>query len=79
MMKKSIELDIDVIENIVVEELKSYYNLCNTPDKVDCSDDVIDVDHSILNAIDRVLQDYMDIYQYRQWKMEVGSENPSNK
>jgi len=79
MMKKSIELDIDVIENIVVEELKDYYNLCNERNKVDCSDDVIDVDYGILNAIDRVLQDYMPIYEYERWKMKVGSENPSDK
>jgi len=73
MMKKSIELDIGVIENIVVEELKDYYNLCNRPNQVDCSDDVIDVDHSILDAIDRVLQDYMSVYDYELWKAGLKS------
>jgi len=75
MMKKSIELDIGVVENIVVEELKDYYNLCNVPNKVDCSDDVIDVDYGILNAIDRVLQEYMTAHEYEQWRAQLELNN----
>jgi len=75
MKQKSIELDIDVIENIVVEELKSYYNLCNTPDKVDCSDDVIDPDQDLLQALDRVLQEYMTAHEYEQWRAQLESPN----
>jgi hypothetical protein len=71
-MKKSIELDIDVIENIVVEELKDYYNLCNVPNKIDCSDDVIDPDQDLLQALDRVLQEYMTAHEYAEWQIELG-------
>ena len=73
MMKKSIELDIDVIENIVIEELKDYYNLCNRSNKVDCSDDVLDPDQDLLQALDRVLQDYMSVYDYELWKAKLKS------
>jgi len=75
MMKKSIELGVDVIENIVVEELKDYYNLCNVPNKIDCSDDVIDPDQDLLKSIDRVLQEYMTVYEYEQWRAQLELNN----
>ena len=75
MMKKSIELDVDVIENIVVEELKDYYNLCNVPNKIDCSDDVIDPDQDLLQALDRVLQEYMTAHEYEQWRAQLELNN----
>lgn len=75
MMKKSIELGVDVIENIVVEELKDYYNLCNVPNKIDCSDDVIDPDQDLLQALDRVLQEYMTAHEYEQWQAQLELNN----
>jgi len=75
MMKKSIELDVDVIENIVVEELKDYYNLCNVPNKIDCSDDFIDPDQDLLRALDRVLQEYMTAHEYEQWQAQLELNN----
>jgi len=75
MMKKSIELGVDVIENIVVEELKDYYNLCNVPNKIDCSDDVIDPDQDLLQALDRVLQEYMTAHEYEQWRSQLELNN----
>jgi hypothetical protein len=74
-MKKSIELDVDVIEDIVVEELKDYYNLCNVPNKIDCSDDVIDPDQDLLQALDRVLQEYMTAHEYEQWQAQLELNN----
>ena len=75
MMKKSIELDVDVIENIVVEELKDYYNLCNVPNKIDCSDDVLDPDQDLLQALARVLQEYMTAHEYEQWRAQLELNN----
>jgi len=75
MIKKSIELGVDVIENIVVEELKDYYNLCNVPNKIDCSDDVIDPDQDLLQALDRVLQEYMTAHEYEQWRAQLELNN----
>jgi hypothetical protein len=75
MIKKSIELDVDVIEDIVVEELKDYYNLCNVPNKIDCSDDVIDPDQDLLQALDRVLQEYMTAHEYEQWQAQLELNN----
>lgn len=75
MIKKSIELGVDVIEDIVVEELKDYYNLCNVPNKIDCSDDVIDPDQDLLQALDRVLQEYMTAHEYEQWQAQLELNN----
>jgi len=75
MIKKSIELGVDVIENIVVEELKDYYNLCNVPNKIDCSDDVIDPDQDLLQALDLVLQEYMTAHEYEQWRAQLELNN----
>lgn len=74
-MKKSIELDNDVIDNIVVEELKDYYNRCNVPNKIDCSDDVIDPDQDLLQALDRVLQEFMSAHEYKQWRAQLELNN----
>lgn len=57
-------------DEIVVKSLQEYYTLCSQPNKVDCSDDVIDPDEDLLWAIDRVLVDYMGPDCYNAWKKE---------
>jgi hypothetical protein len=57
-------------DNLVVKSLKKYYDICSKPDKVDCSDDIIEPDQELLQAIDRVLADYMPQDDYDRWKNE---------
>ena len=57
-------------DEIVVIALKNYYNLCNKPDKIDNSDDILEPDTELLSAIDRVLQDFMPYSDYLKWKKE---------
>ena len=86
LRKMSSQLDIlqcedvllaaDIIQGLededffVIRALKDYYKLCAKPDKIDNSDDVIEPDETILNAIDRVLQDYMTPDEYFRWTIE---------
>lgn len=66
-----VEVDLDTTD-IVITELKDYYNLCKQYDKIDCSDDVIDPDIKLLKAIERVLRDYLTKQEYDAWYKEHG-------
>lgn len=66
-----VEVDIDVYE-IVIQELKEYYNLCKRYDKIDCSDEVIEPDTKILRAIEVVLGDFLTKEEYDAWYKEHG-------
>lgn len=63
----------DIEDNIVIKSLKDYYESCAKPNRIDNSDDIIEPDETILNAIDRVLQDYMPPDDYSEWKNEKGA------
>jgi len=56
---KTVTLSDEQIDEIVVEELKSYY-------------DAVDGDPNITWAIDRVLLDFMIPEDYAMWRREQG-------
>ena len=56
---KSVTLSDEQVEEIVVEELKTYYR-------------VVDDDDDITWAIDRVLQDFLVPEDYAMWRREKG-------
>ena len=59
------------IESIVIDDLKLAYVLNIEPNRIDCSDMVIDPDQNLLDSIKRVLCYYMTRDDYEQW--EAGS------
>ena len=59
------------IESIVIDDLKLAYELNVEPNRIDCSDMVIDPDQNLLDSIRRVLCYYMTRDDYEQW--EAGS------
>ena len=60
----------ELSDALVVKSLKNYYDICSIPDKVDCSDDILEPDEELLQALDRVLADYMSQDEYDRWKNE---------
>ena len=59
------------IESIVIDDLKLAYAMNIEPNRIDCSDMVIDPDQNLLDSIKRVLCYYMTRDDYEQW--EAGS------
>lgn len=59
-------LSDDYEDEIVVISLMKYYNLCCEPNK-DEGGELIDPDTTILEAIERVLEDYMCAADYSAW------------
>lgn len=59
------------IESIVIDDLKLAYAMNIEPNRIDCSDMVIDPDQNLLDSIRRVLCYYMTRDDYEQW--EAGS------
>ena len=57
-------------DQIVIDELKDAYNRENKFDKVDCSDDILEPDYELLNAIKTVLGYYMSQSDYQQWQAQ---------
>lgn len=62
------------IEKIVIDDLKFAYKLNSRPDRIDCSDDVLDPDQDLLDSIKHLLRYYMTSAEYEQW--ESGSAEP---
>lgn len=69
-MKRSIYVDDEMLDRIIVNELKDAYMLNKDPDKIDCSDDYLDVDTQLLYSLDKVLQYYMAPDEYVRWVHE---------
>lgn len=67
---KTIQLRVEDCDNIVIDELKDAYNRVNRFDKVDCSDDILEPDYELLNAIKTVLGYYMPQSDYQQWQAQ---------
>lgn len=63
-------LSEDYEDEMVVVSLMKYYNLCCLPDK-DEGGHEIDPDLSILEAIERVLEDYLSAADYNAWILSV--------
>ena len=64
---KTITLQVEDCDNIVIDELKDAYRMNNRFDKVDCSDDVLEPDHELLKAIQTVLEYYMPRDIWSEW------------
>ena len=64
---KTITLRVEDCDQVVIDELKDTYRMCNQFDKVDCSDDVLEPDYELLKAIQIVLEYYMIYEDYQEW------------
>ena len=64
---KTITFKVEDCDQIVIDELKDSYHMCNQFDKVDCSDDVLEPDYELLKAIQTVLAYYMGPIEYDNW------------
>ncbi len=53
---------------VIIDDLKDQFHRNNKFDKVDCSDDVLEPDYNLLNAILTVLDYYMPCKDYEEWK-----------
>ena len=69
-----IKLVDDQIDRIIIDELKNDYRINLGPNRIDCSDDVLDPDQDLLDAIKRVLRYYMNTQEYERW--EINSSEP---
>jgi hypothetical protein len=69
-MKHTIELDHDQCDSIAIASLKEAYRHNCKPDKIDCSDDVIEVDYHFLGAVDEVLEYFLNAEQKKVWEQE---------
>ena len=58
----------DYEDEMVVVALMKYYDLCCEPN-TDEGGALIDLDTSILEAIERVLEDFMTTYDYNAWML----------
>ena len=61
-------LSEDYQDEMVVVSLMNHYSLCSEPDK-DEGGWEIEVDDTILSAIERVLEDYMNTSDYNAWML----------
>ena len=57
-------------DDIVINSLKNAYRMNFYPDKIDNSDEYIDRDETLLNAIDLVLDYYMTDSEKKEWILE---------
>ncbi len=70
-MKIEVDLDQYTIDNLVIQELKAYHELCRQPNKIDNSDEVIPPDTFILDALETVLYEYLTKQEYDAWFKEA--------
>ena len=73
-MFSKITLVYQQIEKIVIDDLKFAYRLNSKPNRIDCSDDILDPDQDLLDSIKHLLHYYMNSEEYEQW--ESGSAEP---
>jgi hypothetical protein len=64
---KTITLQVEDCDNIVIADLKDSYHLNNRFDKIDCSNDALEPDYELLKAIQTVLAYYMTHEDYEEW------------
>jgi ABC-type uncharacterized transport system auxiliary subunit len=64
---KTITLQVEDVDQIIVNELKDAYQRNNKFDRVDCSDTVLEPDYELLKAIQTVLEYYMLRSEWLEW------------
>jgi hypothetical protein len=70
-MMKTITLQVEDVDQIIINELKDAYLSNDRFDKVDCSDIVLDPDYELLQAIQTVLEYYMTGEEIKLWNEKV--------
>ena len=70
-MKVTFKLGQADIEKLVIGELKAYHELCMIPNKIDNSAELIPPDQDIIDALERVLYDYLTEKEYDAWYKEA--------
>ena len=70
-MMKTITLQVEDVDQIIINDLKDAYLSNDRFDKVDCSDDVLDPDYELLQAIQTVLEYYMTGEEIKLWNEKV--------
>ena len=71
---KSVTLQVEDVDQVVIDELKDAYQRNNKFDRVDCSDTVLEPDYDLLKAIQTVLEYYMTAEELELWN---NNENKS--
>jgi hypothetical protein len=64
---KTITLQVEDVDQVIVDELKDAYHRNNKFDRVDCSDTVLEPDYELLKAIQTVLEYYMLRSEWLEW------------
>jgi ABC-type uncharacterized transport system auxiliary subunit len=64
---KTITLQVEDVDQVIVDELKDAYQRNNKFDRVDCSDTVLEPDYELLKAIQTVLEYYMTAEELELW------------
>jgi hypothetical protein len=59
-----------VLDDIAIASLKEAYRHNCKPDKIDCSDEVMEVDFHFLGAVDEVLDYFLNAEQKKVWDQE---------
>jgi hypothetical protein len=70
-MMKTITLQVEDVDQIIINDLKDAYLSNDRFDKVDCSDTVLDPDYELLQAIQTVLEYYMTGEEIKLWNEKV--------
>jgi hypothetical protein len=70
-MMKTITLQVEDVDQVVIDDLKDVYLSNDRFDKVDCSDTVLDPDYELLQAIQTVLEYYMTGEEIKLWNEKV--------
>ena len=64
---KTITLQVEDVDQVIVDELKDAYHSNNKFDRVDCSYTVLEPDYELLKAIQTVLEYYMTAEELELW------------
>ena len=64
---KTITLQVEDVDQVIVDELKDAYLRNDKFDRVDCSDTVLEPDYELLKAIQTVLEYYMTAEEIELW------------
>ena len=70
-MMKTITLQVEDVDQIIINDLKDAYLSNDRFDKVDCSDTVLDPDYELLQAIQTVLEYYMTGKEIKLWNEKI--------
>lgn len=67
-MKHTVELDFESVNELIRKSLMYDYEINRHPEKIDCSDEVLDPDEELLKALETVIQYYSSRKQFEEWK-----------